>query len=64
MNIYEEIDSLISTGKIKDGEDLVYRNIQGGGVVGVVDGYSPLGIENEVDIDKRKSLLRRIGYKK
>ena len=43
---------------------LVYRNIQGGGVVGVVDGYSPLGIENEVDIDKRKSLLRRIGYKK
>ena len=22
MNIYEEIDSLISTGKIKDGEDL------------------------------------------
>ena len=43
---------------------LVYRNMQGGGVVGVVDGYSPLGIENEVDIDKRKSLLRRIGYKK
>jgi hypothetical protein len=43
---------------------LVYRNMQGGGVVGVVDGYSPLGVENEVDIDKRKSLLRRIGYKK
>ena len=43
---------------------LVYRNMQGGGVVGVVDGYSPLGTENEVDIEKRKSLLRRIGYKK
>ena len=43
---------------------LVYRNVQGGGVVGVVDGYSPLGTENEVDIEKRKSLLRRIGYKK
>ncbi len=43
---------------------LVYRNMQGGGVMGVVDGYSPLGVENEVDIDKRKSLLRRIGYKK
>ncbi len=43
---------------------LVYRNKQGGGVVGVVDGYSPLGIESEADIEKRISLLRRIGYKK
>jgi len=28
-----------------------------------VDGGSPLGIETEKDIEERKSLLRKIGYK-
>ena len=36
---------------------------QGRGVLGVVDGFSPLGVEGEEDIAWRKGLLRQIGYK-
>ena len=36
---------------------------QGRGVLGVVDGFSPKGIEGEEDVAWRKSLLRQIGYK-
>ncbi|MBN2029763.1 adenosine-specific kinase [bacterium] len=36
---------------------------QGRGILGVVDGHPPLGIEREEDIRKRKQLLRDIGYK-
>lgn len=35
---------------------------QGRGVVGVVDGCPPKGIEAEADIVERKALLRRFGY--
>ena len=35
----------------------------GRGVLGVVDGQSPLGVETEEDIRKRQALLRRFGYK-
>ena len=33
------------------------------GVVGVVDGHSPLGIESDADIKERRELIRRFGYK-
>ncbi len=33
------------------------------GIMGVIDGQTPLGIEGEEDIAARKSLLRRFGYK-
>jgi hypothetical protein len=36
---------------------------QGNGILGVVDGGSPLGIEDEQDKEARKSLLRQFGYK-
>jgi hypothetical protein len=36
---------------------------QGRGILGVVDGFRPLGIENEEGIEWRHSLLRKIGYK-
>jgi len=36
---------------------------QGRGILGVVDGSSPLGVEGEEDIAWRKDFLRRIGYK-
>lgn len=43
---------------------IVGRTEQGGGILGVVDGYSPLGIENDEDVAQRKSFLRDIvGYK-
>jgi adenosine/AMP kinase len=36
---------------------------QGRGVLGVVDGFPPKGIEDEGEIQWRKSFLRQIGYK-
>jgi len=43
---------------------LVAETEQGRGVIGVVDGQTPLGVENDEDIKKRRELLRRIGYKR
>jgi adenosine/AMP kinase len=42
---------------------LVAKTDLGRGILGVVDGQSPLGVEGEEDIKKRKSFLRNIGYK-
>jgi uncharacterized protein len=36
---------------------------QGRGILGVVDGFSPKGIEDENEIKWRKDFLRQIGYK-
>jgi len=36
---------------------------QGRGILGVVDGFPPKGIEDEGEIKWRKDLLRKIGYK-
>ncbi|MGV0814737.1 adenosine-specific kinase [Mycolicibacterium boenickei] len=35
----------------------------GRGIVGVVDGQSPLGVESDDDVTARRDLLRAIGYK-
>ena len=35
----------------------------GRGIIGVIDGFSPTGVENKEDIKWRKSFLREIGYK-
>ena len=45
-------------------EVLVAETEQGRGVIGVVDGFSPKGVENEEDIQERKDLLRKFGYKR
>ena len=44
-------------------EVLIGETDQGRGILGVVDGFSPLGIEAEEDIAWRKGFLRMIGYK-
>lgn len=44
-------------------EVVVAETEQGRGVLGVVDGGSPLGVETEDDVAARKALLRTIGYK-
>jgi adenosine/AMP kinase len=36
---------------------------QGAGILGVVDGVSPRGVESEKDIADRKAMLRKFGYK-
>ncbi|MCK5579988.1 MAG: adenosine-specific kinase [Candidatus Omnitrophica bacterium] len=43
---------------------VVVDNGQGRGILGVIDGLKPKGIENEEDIAWRKDLLRKIGYKR
>ena len=35
----------------------------GAGILGVIDGGKPKGIENEADIAWRKDFLRKVGYK-
>jgi adenosine/AMP kinase len=42
---------------------IVAQSEQGRGVLGVIDGASPKGIEGPDDVVWRKSLLRRFGYK-
>ena len=44
-------------------EVIVAETPQGRGILGVVDGSSPKGIEGEEDIAWRKRFLRQIGYK-
>ena len=44
-------------------EVLIAETDQGRGIVGVVDGGPPLGVETDDDVTARKQLLRAIGYK-
>ena len=44
-------------------EAIVVETEQGRGILGVIDGFKPKGIEAAGDIDKRKDFLRKIGYK-
>jgi len=36
---------------------------QGRGILGVVDGFQPKGVEDDEEIKWRKGFLRQIGYK-
>lgn len=42
---------------------IVAETEQGRGILGVVDGSKPSGVEGEEDVAWRKSFLRQIGYK-
>lgn len=42
---------------------LIGETEQGKGIIGVVDGFTPKGIEDTEDITWRKDFLRMIGYK-
>jgi adenosine/AMP kinase len=42
---------------------LVAETPQGRGIVGVVDGFPPKGMEGDADIEWRRKFLRQIGYK-
>ena len=46
-----------------DLEVLVAETPQGRGILGVVDGEPPLGVETAEDIQARRDLLRALGYK-
>ena len=42
---------------------IVGETAAGRGILGVVDGGTPLGVETESDVAARRDLLRQIGYK-
>jgi len=42
---------------------IVATTEQGRGIVGVIDGATPLGVETDADITWRRTLLRDLGYK-
>jgi hypothetical protein len=44
-------------------EVIVAETGQGRGILGVIDGFAPKGIEADEDRAKRKDFLRKIGYK-
>lgn len=43
---------------------VVCETPQGRGIMGVIDGQSPAGVEQDADRQWRKDLLRKIGYKR
>ena len=47
-----------------DVDVIVAQNKTGRGIVGVIDGEKPRGIETEADVAERREFLRKIGYKK
>jgi adenosine/AMP kinase len=47
-----------------DLEVVVVSNERGRGIVGVIDGQPPLGVENDDEVKERREFLRRIGYKR
>ena len=44
-------------------EVIIAESEQGKGIMGVIDGFAPKGIEKEKDVSERKEFLRKIGYK-
>jgi uncharacterized protein len=43
---------------------VIAESEQGRGVLGVIDGESPKGVETAEDVEKRRGFLRMIGYKR
>ncbi len=43
---------------------IIAESEQGRGILGVIDGFSPKGVEDEEGKTWRKELLRKIGYKR
>ena len=45
-------------------EVIVAESEQGRGILGVIDGSPPKGVEGPEDVTKRRDFLRKIGYKR
>jgi len=45
-------------------EVVIAQTDLGRGLLGVIDGYSPKGVETDKDVQERKEFLRMIGYKR
>ncbi|MBW4697757.1 MAG: adenosine-specific kinase [Aphanocapsa lilacina HA4352-LM1] len=42
---------------------IVAATEQGNGILGVVDGFAPQGVESPAEVQKRRAFLRQMGYK-
>jgi adenosine/AMP kinase len=45
-------------------EVVIAKTEQGCGILGVIDGESPVGVEKDEDVKHRQELLRKFGYKR
>ncbi|HMZ32407.1 MAG TPA: adenosine-specific kinase, partial [Methanoregulaceae archaeon] len=45
-------------------EVIIAETRLGRGILGVIDGSSPIGVEGPVDVQNRIDLLRKFGYKR
>jgi len=61
QNVVEVVGIFCATAN--EAEVIVATTEHGRAVLGIVDGGSPLGIEQAEDQKERKSLLRKFGYK-
>jgi hypothetical protein len=62
MKLCQEV-CLIYCATANPVEVVVAETEQGRGILGVVDGSSPKGVETEADVQTRRELLRKFGYK-
>jgi len=46
-----------------DVEAIVAESDSGRGIMGVIDGQTPLGVEGDEHVNERRGLLRKFGYK-
>jgi adenosine/AMP kinase len=44
-------------------EVVIAETAQGRGILGVIDGVMPKGVESDADVEQRRGFLRMIGYK-
>jgi adenosine/AMP kinase len=66
LNRIKEVPEVCSIfcATANDLEVVVAESSKGRGVIGVIDGQGPLGVENDEDVKERKEFLRKIGYKR
>ncbi|MDD1743326.1 MAG: adenosine-specific kinase [Methanomassiliicoccales archaeon] len=66
LNRIKEVPEVCSIfcATANDLEVVVAESSNGRGVIGVIDGQGPLGVENDEDVKERKEFLRKIGYKR
>jgi len=60
-NVYEVVNIFCATANSL--QVLIVKTEQGNGIVGVIDGQSPLAIEDQKGKEWRHQFLRKIGYK-
>ncbi len=60
-NVQEIVELYVATANPV--QVIVAETDQGRAIIGIVDGYPPVGVETEEDKKERKEFLRKIGYK-